>query len=247
MIPARWLERIACAVDTETTCADPTEARVVTAAAIDVGEGGKQERGVWLADPEVEIPAEAAAIHGITTEYARAHGLKRVDVMRELAHVLRDTWALGHPVIIMNAPYDLTLIAYECERLGIPFSVDGPVLDPLVIDRAMSKRKGKRNLSALAAHYKVKPESAHSAAGDALMAARIVWAQAKEYPQLREVSLVEMHDLQVRAHRDWATQFQAWLVTQGKRDVIDRCWPVRMRDEDVDRDDLETDHSWEGA
>ena len=39
------------------------------------------ERGTdWLADPGVEIPEQAAAVHGITTEMARAEGTRRVDL-----------------------------------------------------------------------------------------------------------------------------------------------------------------------
>ena len=66
-------------------------------------------------------------------------------------------FATGIPVVVYNAPYDLSLLDRECRRNGLePIDAPGPVIDPLVIDKAVdSYRKGKRTLEVAAAHYRV--------------------------------------------------------------------------------------------
>jgi DNA polymerase III epsilon subunit-like protein len=68
-----WNGRMA-AFDLETTAANPEEARIVAAAVVLVGAGAETDSTTWLADPGIEIPEEAAEVHGITTERAQAEG-----------------------------------------------------------------------------------------------------------------------------------------------------------------------------
>ena len=227
MALARWLTD-ALSFDTETTGTDVFTDRIVTAHAVDVGRSGASTRGSWLFNPGVPIPASAAAIHGITTEKAQREGTDPRHELPELVSYLASTWSAGRPVIICNASFDLTILAAELRRYGLPPLEVGPVLDPLVIDRAMDPyRKGKRNLSALAQHYNVKQDNAHEAKGDALTAARVVWRQAQRYTHLEDFSLEAMVELQRNAHHDWAAGFEEHLRKQGKTDVINREWPVR--------------------
>ncbi len=93
--------------DLETTSADPRTARIVTAAVVPAGG----QALTWLADPGVPIPAEAAAIHGITTQRARAEGAPARDVAWEVRWALERLWAEGGVVVAYNASYDLTLLA----------------------------------------------------------------------------------------------------------------------------------------
>jgi DNA polymerase III subunit epsilon len=71
-----WHRGVMCAFDTETTGPDPESARIVTACVVHVDGSGEMppEAQAWLIDPGTDIPAEASAIHGITTEHARANG-----------------------------------------------------------------------------------------------------------------------------------------------------------------------------
>jgi hypothetical protein len=50
---------------------DPDRDRIVTAAVSLVGDGQESEHLSWLVDPDIEIPAGATAVHGITTAEAR--------------------------------------------------------------------------------------------------------------------------------------------------------------------------------
>src|SRR5690554_6553076 len=61
--------------DLETTGIDVRTSRIVTAhiGVLDA-EGVLVGSHEWLADPGVEIPPQASAVHGVTTERARAEG-----------------------------------------------------------------------------------------------------------------------------------------------------------------------------
>src|SRR4051812_33918584 len=143
-----WHQGTLLAFDTETTGTDPETARIVTAAAvvIDPAEGSvKNEK--WLADPGVEIPAEATAVHGITTEYAQKHGLHAVEVAYDLTRFLAEALEAGIPLIAYNGSYDFTVLDRECRRhdvqtLSERCTDDGltlTVIDPLVIDKHVDK------------------------------------------------------------------------------------------------------------
>ena len=64
-----------------------------------------------------------------------------------------------------------------------PFSAPrAPVIDPLVIDKAVDRyRKGKRTLEAAAAFYGVPLDDAHDAGADAIAAGRVAQAIAREH------------------------------------------------------------------
>lgn len=69
-----WHRELLIGFDLETTGTDPREARIVTGAVIEVKDGEPIGRREWLADPGVEIPADAVAVHGISNERAAAEG-----------------------------------------------------------------------------------------------------------------------------------------------------------------------------
>jgi len=68
-----WAVAPLAAYDSETTSADPHTAHLVTACVVTINDGDPTPR-TWLANPGIDIPAEATAVHGITTEHAREHG-----------------------------------------------------------------------------------------------------------------------------------------------------------------------------
>lgn len=224
---ATWCATPFLSLDTETTSPDPKEARIVTASALLLSSAGVVESTSWLINPGVEIPAEAAAIHGITTERARAEGVEPGPAIASIADSVRETWANGCPVVIMNARYDLCVLSCEVARHGLPPLGAGPVLDPQVLDRAVDKyRKGKRKLVDLARHYRVREGAAHSSDGDALMAARVLWKLA-QHPTIRGLSLAQVQSFQIAAHAEWAANYQLYLREQGNAAaVIDGAWPL---------------------
>ena len=62
------LTRPICFFDLETTGVNITNDRIVEMAVLKILPDGSQEEKLWLINPEMKIPAEAAAVHGITDE-----------------------------------------------------------------------------------------------------------------------------------------------------------------------------------
>lgn len=210
--------------DLETTSVNPRTARIVTSSLVTI-DGAQANAHEALADPGVEIPAEAAAVHGITTEYAREHGRPHDEVLQETVDMIKRGWEDGLTLIVFNAPYDLSVL----RQLTGDFTVTGPVFDPLVIDRAKDRyRKGKRNLGALCELYGVKLDNAHDATADATAAARLAWKQVRStYPELAQMSTDELMEFQAVEYYKLQTELREFFESKG-RDVsnLTTSWPM---------------------
>lgn len=152
----------------------------------------------------------------------------------EIALAVADATRNNIPLIIYNAPYDLSVLDAELRRHGHPPLEElagrpvAPVIDPLCIDRAVDRyRRGKRTLTAACEHYKVNLDGAHDAAFDAIAAARLAWRLATVYPQVGGVDVMELHEQQVGWYAEWAAHFAEYLASQGKAETIDPQWPIR--------------------
>lgn len=226
-----WTQPLAV-FDLETTGIDVTTSRIVSA---HVGvldpEGRILEREDWLADPGVDIPAQASAVHGISTERARAEGRPAAEVVAEIVASLRTLLEAGTPVVIYNAPYDLSLLRHEALRYGVaPLEAPGPIIDPLVIDKAVDRyRKGKRTLEVSSGFYGVSLTDAHDASSDAIAAGRVAQAIARKYAEkLGAHSAAELHDLQVGWCAEQAASFQEYMRrTKDPSFTTSGAWPVR--------------------
>ncbi|MGY5059836.1 exonuclease domain-containing protein [Streptomyces sp. 900105755] len=231
-----WHQELLIGFDLETTGTDPREARIVTGAVIEVRAGQELGRREWLADPGVEIPADAVAVHGISNERAAAEGRPADQVADALADVLTGYWKTGAPVVAYNATFDLTLLSAELRRHGLPSLSDrlggldpAPVVDPYTIDRWVDRyRRGKRNLEAVCAEYGITLAAAHNASADALAAARLAGAIAERHPKIAALGPAELHRRQVEWYAEWAADFQRFLRGKGEADaVVDGAWPLR--------------------
>lgn len=174
-----WPFHHALALDFETTGTDPETCRVVTAAVARLSPT-ESRTTTSVINPGVPIPEEAAAIHGWTTERVEQHGKPPADELQRIATAVTDALDDGVPLIVANAPFDLTVLRHELARHQVPHRLDAlpvaPVLDPLVIDKRIDRyRPGKRRLADLCETYRVSLDQAHDAAADALGAARVVW------------------------------------------------------------------------
>lgn len=228
--PAHWADAVGV-FDLETTGVDVTTDRIVTAHVGLLGPDGmpRQSRS-WLANPGVEIPEGATAVHGVTTAYARAHGRPATQVVAEVVDALRALFAAGIPVVAYNASYDFSLLKHEALRHGIPPIVDpSPVIDPLVLDKAHDRyRKGKRTLEVVAAHYAVSLVGAHDAAADAIAAGRVAQALARRFDLSAPAH--ELHTQQIAWARAQAESLTEYFIRIGRIDPADRLdgsWPVR--------------------
>ena len=189
----------------------------------------------WLADPGVEIPEAATAVHGISTAQARAQGRKISEVLEEVAEVLARAMSAETPVVAFNGSYDLTLMEAELDRHGLPTLRQrlgrdlGPVVDPLVLDRMVDRfRKGKRRLGDLTEVYGVRVASSlHTAEVDVEATLDVLEAMVDAHPQLADLPREDLVSTQAQAHRKWAESFNRWLARQDPgRPGASLSWPL---------------------
>lgn len=244
-----WWEQGFLVLDTETDSANPEQARLgsICRAIINPSERTKDVRTSYVA---IDMPEEASKVNGLTTEMLLAEGKPPADVLDDYCADLAAALMLGTPVVIMNAPYDLTVLDRDCRRNDVPTITDrldgapiGPIVDPLVLDkkvekyrRRVSETQGARCLKTLAQVHGIgwDDEQAHTAEYDALQAGRVAWQLMRRYPLLSRLSLAKLHDAQVGWYAEQAeslaqffrkkanqTDFEARRTSDlGEREVL---------------------------
>lgn len=204
-----WWPGTVLGFDTETTGVDVARDRIVTAALVRRDAGGTHVR-TWLLDPGVEIPAAAVGIHGVTTDQARAQGTAPPVALAQIADLLVAAGREGVPVVAFNARFDLRLLDAELARHGLPTLPERlghpvrPVLDPLVLDRALDPdRPGPRTLGDLCAAHQVPTGSLHSADADVVATLDLLDRLVARHPTLTATDLDTLHDQQIAWSHTW--------------------------------------------
>jgi DNA polymerase-3 subunit epsilon len=233
-----WYEGPLAAFDTETTGVDVEEDRIVSAAlVVQDGAGTRPRVTRWLVNPGIPVPPGATEIHGLTDLHLQRNGRWPSPVVEEMARALAEQCAAGRPLVVMNAPFDLTLLDRELGRhrassleryLG---DTTLRVLDPRVLDKHLDRyRKGRRTLTDLCSQYEVVLDGAHDAAADAAASLDVVRAIGRRFPgRLERLSAAELHALQTGWHAAQARGLQAWFARQGTPETVDQSWPLRPR------------------
>ena len=230
-----WNDGPLLGFDTETTGLDVDRDRIVTAALVRRDAAGTHVR-TWLLNPGVEIPEPAAAIHGVSTEHAKAHGMPPKVALDEIAAELAEAFRAGVPVVAYNAAFDLCLLDAELRRHRLPTLPDRllgaarPVIDPLVLDRAEDReREGKRKLVDLCGVYEVvESGDLHNADVDVVATLDVLERIVGRFPHLADLDLDTLHEYQVTAHRAWAESFNAWRTEKGLDGPgAEPTWPAR--------------------
>lgn len=221
------------AFDIESTGTDIENDRIVTAAVSIVGIGLERISHDWLVDPGIEIPAEATAVHGVTTGRARSEGVPAGQAVEEVTTILARALADDVPVVAFNARFDLTILDREARRHGVEPLIDrvGPdgltVVDPYVLDKQVNRfRKGRRTLSVLCDAYGIPLTDAHAADADALAAARLAWKLASLNREIGEAELFELHEDQVRWAAEQAASLQEHFSSKGHPERVEGAWPI---------------------
>ena len=136
-------------VDTETTGLDPRQGhRIIELAALELdGRKVSLRRFHRYLNPEREIDAGAAAIHGLTYERLQNEA-KFADIVSGFLEFIE-----GAELIIHNAPFDMSFINRELELLELP-PLQNAVTDTLKLAREMHPGK-KNSLDALCSRYEI--------------------------------------------------------------------------------------------
>lgn len=231
-----WYEGPLAAFDTETTGVDVEQDRIVSAAlVVQDTAGGRPRVTRWLVNPGIPVPPAATEVHGLTDDHLQRNGRWPAPVMEELGRSLAEQCLAGRPLVVMNAPFDLTILDRELRRhrassLGRYLeNASLCVLDPRVLDKHLDRyRKGRRTLTDLCAQYGVELDGAHDAAADATAALEVVRAVARRFAgRLERLSPAELHTLQAVWHAAQARGLQAWFTRNGTPETVDPAWPLR--------------------
>jgi len=227
---SNWSDQLAV-FDLETTGIDVENCRIVSATVAVLDSDGKAvERIDWLVDPGVDIPEGATSVHGISTQHAVDQGRDAAEAVAEIVTALRGHLSDGLAIVAYNAPYDFTLLDREALRYGVlPLRSPRPVIDPLVIDKAVDKyRKGKRTLEATSAFYGVTLSDAHDSGADAIAAGRVAQAIHRAHERTLPSTLDELHELQIAWYRQQAESFQEYMRRGRDPEFLaDTVWPQR--------------------
>ena len=131
---------------------------------------------------------------------------------------------VGHNVV-----YDLTILGADMRRHGVgELHIAGPVLDTLVLDKHVDKyRRGRRNLTAVSAHYGVDlGDDAHNADADAKAAMLIAEKICAKH--FAGTSLVDLFRQQVAWAAEQAASLQEYFRRTRPDAVVDGTWPIRV-------------------
>ncbi|GLF96351.1 exonuclease domain-containing protein [Streptomyces yaizuensis] len=230
-----WFDGPLAAFDTETTGVDVEQDRIVSAAiVVQESAGGRPRITRWLVNPGIPVPGEATDVHGLTDDHLQRNGRWPAPVMDEVGKALAVQCAAGRPLVVMNAPFDLTVLDRELRRhRATPLArylehVPLTVLDPRVLDKHLDRyRKGRRKLRDLCSQYEVVLDGAHDPAADALAALEVTRAVARRFAaRMERLTPVELHTLQAEWHASQTRGLQAWFARAGTTQTVDPAWPL---------------------
>ncbi|WP_449560339.1 DEDDh family exonuclease [Mycolicibacterium mageritense] len=173
-------------VDVETSGFRPGQARVVSIAALAVGDDGNVEHSVYsLLKPGVD--PGPTHVHGLTAEMLEGQPTFG-DIVGQLVEVLR-----GRTMVAHNVGFDYGFLAAEAELVGAELPVDS-VMCTVELARRLDLGTENLRLETLAAHWGISQMRPHDALDDAQVLAQILkptLARARErkvWLPLREVS-----------------------------------------------------------
>lgn len=176
------LRKPICFFDLETTGTNLAKDRIVEIAVLKIFPNGDEKSRCWRVNPEMPIPPEATAVHGITDhDVAQKPTFKQI--ASEVFQLIRDSDLGG----FNSDRFDIPLLAEELLRAELDFDRK----HMLTVDvQTIFHKMEKRNLSAAYKFYCDKElVNAHSAEADTRATYEVLLSQLDRYPELaRDVS-----------------------------------------------------------
>jgi DNA polymerase-3 subunit epsilon len=175
------LKKPICFFDLETTGINISKDRIVEISILKVFPNGTEESKTWLVNPEMEIPEEVIAIHGITNEKI-ANEPTFKEIAKDVHNMIKDSDLGG----FNSNRFDIPLLAEEMLRADMDFDMKSRVaVDVQTIFHKMEQRT-------LSAAYKfycdASLEDAHSAEADTKATYEVLKAQLDRYDNLENDS-----------------------------------------------------------
>ena len=166
-----------CFFDLETTGINIAKDRIVEISILKIFPNGNKESKTWLVNPEVEIPPEVVAVHGISNEKV-ANEPSFKELSKEIYAIIKDSDLGG----FNSDRFDIPLLAEEMLRADVDFDMKNMMsIDVQTIFHKMEKR----TLGAAYKFYCNKDlEGAHSAEADTMATYEVLLSQLGRYSEL---------------------------------------------------------------
>ena len=171
------LHKPLCIFDLETTGINISKDKIIEICILKVFPDASRESKTWYVNPEMPIPAESTAVHGITDE-----DVKDSPTFKELAPKIIDMIKDSDLGGFNSNRFDIPLLAEELLRAEVDFDMKNRVsVDVQTIFHKMEERT-------LSAAYKFycgqSLENAHSAEADTMATYEILKSQLDRYENL---------------------------------------------------------------
>lgn len=189
------LQRPIAVLDLETTGVFIEIDRIVEVGVLKLTCDRERDSFQRRVNPEIKIPQEASAVHGIRDEDVASQPTFR-EIATSLEEFLSNCDLAGFNIL----SFDLPILEREFERSGVRFSTEGR---HIIDAKAIYHLKEPRDLAAAVGLYCGRGhENAHSAFDDALACLEVVEGQLARYPDLpnsvEELSVFSQQTLQQR-------------------------------------------------
>ena len=198
-----------CFFDLETTGTNVAKDRIVEISILKVYPNGNKESKTWLVNPEMEIPADVVAVHGISDDKVANEPTFKM-LSKEIYAMIRDSDLGG----FNSDRFDIPLLAEEMLRAEVDFDMKHMVsVDVQTIFHKMEKRT-------LGAAYKFycdkNLDDAHSAEADTMATYEVLLAQLDRYPEL-ENNVKKLSEFTTRKQ---ALDFAGFIAKDKKGEPI---------------------------
>lgn len=173
------LERPLAILDIEATGLSITQDRIVELAIVKIHPDGKREEFLERINPEMEIPAEASEIHGISNEdIADAPTLS--DVLPKIESFLTGCDLAGYN----SNKFDLPMLAEELLRVNS--ELDLTQMNHIDVQNIFHKMEQRTLIAAYSFYCDKNLENAHTAMADANATWEVLDAQIGKYRELQD-------------------------------------------------------------
>ncbi|KXA17655.1 exonuclease domain-containing protein [Gardnerella vaginalis] len=181
----------------------------------------------WLVNPHKPINPKASEVNGFTDEFLQENGGDPTQEIELLGSAISLAQSKNIPLLAYNAPFDVKMLSHDLQRWSLEplqnrqkSTVNGGemlVVDPLVIDRAVSKRTGKRTLTYTTQFYAVEPiGDFHDATADTVAAVDLIKPISELHENVANLKLCEIMAWQREAYAKWKISFNNWLKSKGR-------------------------------
>ena len=165
-------------LDLETTGVDPSKDRIVEISLVKVFPDGSKEVKTRRINPEMPIPPESTAVHGISDE-----DVKECPRFREIAKSLA-SYIEGCDFGGFNSnKFDIPVLAEEFLRAGV--DIDLKKRKMIDVQNIFHKMEQRTLVAAYKFYCNKDLEQAHSAEADTLATYEVLMAQLDRYAELK--------------------------------------------------------------